>query len=128
MSVQFWRRRAGRAREGPLMSVLVSLWLFGKPGQELNEGGEVTADEVRALARDLSAHLEHVADILDKMTRAGWDAQMALYDIMLSHPYVRTESEARSRLDELGIDPDEVSLMEFEDEEDEEPFGEENEE
>jgi hypothetical protein len=43
---------------------------------------------------------------------------MGLYDVMLSHPYVRTEAEARSRLDDLGIDPDEISLLELEEEED----------
>jgi hypothetical protein len=100
------------------MSVLANLWLFGKPGHELNEGGDVTGPEIRALAQCLSERLQRAAEIVEKMTGAGWDAQMGLYDVMLSHPYVRTEAEARTRLDDLGIDPDEVCLMELEDEED----------
>jgi hypothetical protein len=97
---------------------MANLWLFGKPGQELNEGGEVTGEEIRALAQCLSERLQRAADIVEKMTAAGWDAQMCLYDVVLSHPYARTEADARTRLDDLGIDPDEVCLMEFEDEDD----------
>src|SRR2546428_704232 len=91
------------AKEAETVSVLATLWLFGKPGQELDEGGEVTGDQIRALAQCLSERLQRVGDIVEKMTGAGWDAQMGLYDVMLSHPYVRTESEARTRLDDLGI-------------------------
>jgi hypothetical protein len=114
------RRRPGELgpRRRSDVSVLVTLWLFGKPGMELDEGEEITADEIRALRTALSDRLGQAADILEKLTGAGWDAQMGLYDVMLSHPYVRTEAEARTRMDDLGIDPDEVSIMEFEDEED----------
>jgi hypothetical protein len=101
------------------MAVTLSIFLFGKPGQELNEGGEVTPQEVRALARELADRLEHTATTLEKLTGAGWEAEMALYDILLAHPYVRTESEARMRLDDLGIDPEEVAILEFEDEDEE---------
>jgi hypothetical protein len=103
------------------MAVTLSLFLFGKPGQELNEGAEVTAEQVRALAEELQARLRITADMLEKLAGAGWEAEMALYDIMLSHPYVRTEAEARMRLDDLGIDPDHANIFEFEDEEDEGP-------
>ena len=103
------------------MAVFLTLPLFGKPGQELDEGEEVTAEQLRALGKDLAARLESAAEVLEKLTGAGWEAQMALYDITLSHAYVRTESEARIRLDELGIDPDELHIMEFEDEEEEGP-------
>jgi hypothetical protein len=106
------------AKEAATVSVLANVWLFGKPGQELNEGSEVTAAEIRELAQCLAERLQRVADIVDKMTGAGWDAQMCLYDVVLSHPYVRTEADARTRLDDLGIDPDEVCLMELEDEDD----------
>ncbi|MCI0465135.1 MAG: hypothetical protein L0Z62_50075 [Gemmataceae bacterium] len=100
------------------MSVLVSLWMFGKPGMELREGEDITADEIRALQQELFERLGRAAEIVEQMTAAGWDAQMSLYDVMLSHPYVRTEADARTRLDDLGIDPEEVHIDEFEDEED----------
>ena len=62
---------------------------------------------------------DRLSGILDKLTGAGWSAQTTLYDIFLSHPYVRTEAEARMRLDDLGIDPDEILIMESDDEEEE---------
>lgn len=99
------------------MSVSVMLYLFGKPGQELDEGGEVTAAQLRDLGTELNARLQNAADIVGKLTETGWEAEMGLYDIYLHHPYVRTEQEARMRLDELGIDPEQVFIDEFEDEE-----------
>ena len=104
------------------MSVSVSLWLFGKPGHELNEGEEIHADAIRALAQSMQERLVLAADIVEKLTGAGWEAQMGLYDVMLYNPYVRTEADVRTRLDGLGIDPDEVSILEFEGEDDEEDF------
>src|SRR5262249_40901504 len=85
-------------------------------GQELDEGAEVTADELRALGQNLNARLQTTADMVEKLTKSGWEVQMALYDLIMSHPYVTTETEARSRLDELGIDPDLVHIEEFDEE------------
>jgi hypothetical protein len=114
----------GPAKEIPTVSVSVTLWLFGKPGHELNEGEEVQADQIRALAQGMKERLELAADIVEKLTGAGWEAQMGLYDVMLYNPYVRTEADVRTRLDDLGIDPDEVSILEFEGDEDDEDFDE----
>ena len=41
---------------------------------------------------------------------------MSLYSIMLEHPAVKTEKDAKRRLKALGIDPEEVSIDEWEDE------------
>jgi hypothetical protein len=106
----------------PTVSVSVTLWLFGKPGHELNEGEEVCADQIRALAQGMKERLEQAADIVEKLTGAGWEAQMGLYDVMLYNRFVRTEADVRTRLDGLGIDPDEVAILEFEGEDDEEEF------
>jgi hypothetical protein len=101
------------------MAVTLIVPLFGKPGQELNEGGEVTAPQLRDLADDLQARLREAADIVEKLTAAGWETEMTLYDIMLSHPYVTTEVQAQAKLDDLGIDPERVHIEEWPDEEDE---------
>jgi hypothetical protein len=106
------------------MSVTLNLFLFGKPGQELEEGGEVTADQLRALAQELNERLLDVAATVEKLTNTGWEAQMTLYDVVLSHPYITTEVQAQEKLQDLGIDPDHVMIQEWEDEEDEgaDPF------
>jgi hypothetical protein len=101
------------------MSVTIILPLFGKPGQELDEGGEVTDRQLRELGDDLRNRLHEAGDIVEKLTATGWEAQMALYDVMLSHPYVSTEAQARDKLEDLGIDPEGLLIEEWEDEEDE---------
>jgi hypothetical protein len=53
------------------MSVLATLWLFGKPGHELREGEEITGPEIRALAECMHERLKLAADIVEKMTGAG---------------------------------------------------------
>jgi hypothetical protein len=104
------------------MAVTVTLFLFGKPGQELNEGEEVTADELRALGRSLHERLDETAAIVEKLMGAGWEAQMALYDIFLSHPFIKSVTQAEAQLLDLGINPEHVCLDDWEDEDEE--FGE----
>jgi hypothetical protein len=99
------------------MAVTLSVFLFGKPGQELNEGGPITAPELRDLAQHMHARLVAIAEIVEKLTNAGWEAQMGLYDINLYHPYVSTEAQAEEKLQDLGIDSDMIHIDEWEDEE-----------
>ncbi|MBV9125354.1 MAG: hypothetical protein JO112_18520, partial [Planctomycetes bacterium] len=80
------------------MTTCLILPLFGKPGQELNEGAEVTPRELRALAQDLQARLLEAANLVEKLTGAGWEAQMGLYDILLSHPYIETAAHTEEKL------------------------------
>lgn len=99
------------------MPVTIMLYLFGKPGVELREGEDVTPEELRALGDDLKERLTSAAEVVEKLTGAGWDAQMTLYDILLSHPYIDTEAQAAEKLEELGIDSSRVHIDEWEDEE-----------
>jgi hypothetical protein len=112
------------------MAVSISIYLFGKPGVELDaEGEEIDAERLRLLGEELRDRMNEAADAVARLTSAGWDAHVALYDILLSHPYVRTEAEARLHVGNLGLDPDEFFFMEWEEEEwDEEDEGGEGEE
>jgi hypothetical protein len=107
------------------MAVTLMLYLFGKPGVELNEGAEVTPKDLRDLGADLQARMNAAADIVEKLAGAGWEARLSLYDVMLSNPYVETAVQAEGRLLALGIDPDAVAIDEWpeEEEEFEEEFG-----
>jgi hypothetical protein len=102
------------------MAVSLTLHLFGKPGYEIEEGTEVTAQQLRDLGQSLQARLQEAADVLEKLTGAGWEAQMGLYDVFLSHPYMDTAAQVEEKLEALGIDPEKVSIDEWPDEEDEE--------
>jgi hypothetical protein len=104
------------------MGVTIMVGLFGKPGQELDEGGPVTPDQLRALGQCLHVRLDEAADIIEQLNGTGWDSTMSLYDVMLSHPYIRTESEVLDKLHDLDIEPEKVCIME--DDEDEEDFDE----
>src|ERR671937_2248609 len=100
------------------MAVSLTLYLFGKPGQELPEGEEGTAQDLRALGESLQARLTEAADLVEKLTGAGWEVQMGLYDVFFSHPYIETAAQAEAKLQDLGIDPDRISIDEWEDEDD----------
>ena len=100
------------------MSVNVFLPLFLKPGDELEEGADITADELRELATDLDDRLQSTASILHKLRRDGWTAQTSLYAVSCAHEDVCTVDEAEARLRQLGIDPGDLTIDECDDEED----------
>ena len=102
------------------MGVTVCLPLFANPGQELEEGARAESRQLRELAAALQERLLAAADTLDRLTAAGWDARVAMYDLILLHEGVSTREEAVRRLQELGIDPEGLMILEdVEEEEDE---------
>jgi len=122
-----FRRSAERANETSslvrrtAMPVTISIYLFGKPAQELdNEGEAIEAAPIRQLGEQLHLRLNTIADALDKLTGAGWEASMGLYDVLLSHPYIDSEADARGRIEDLELDPDNFDFLEWEDEEESE--------
>ncbi len=100
------------------MAVVVSLPLFGPPGRELEEGALLQSRQLRDLATELHDRLLKVADTLDKLKADGWTAQVAMYDALLAVPGVETQDEAVRRLSALGINPDELMIIEEVEDED----------
>jgi hypothetical protein len=109
--------RIPASKEIATMSVFVSIWLFGKPGHELNEGEPVTAGQLRDLAGELHDRLNETAAVVEKLIGAGWEAHMALYDIHFSHPFLNTKTAVEDQFLSLGIDLDKLCIDEWEDEE-----------
>lgn len=101
------------------MSVTVCLPLFGNPGHELEEGGPARGQDLRALGDGLRERLAQAADTLDQLTAGGWAAQVAMFDLILSHPQVATREQAVGRLQALGIDPEPFLIIEDVEEEEE---------
>jgi hypothetical protein len=99
------------------MGVTVCLPLFGAAGQELDEGQPIRGQQVRDFAASLGERLAAAADLLDRLTAAGWSAQVGLYDVLLSSAAVTTRDEAECRLRELKIDPELFVIFEDVDEE-----------
>jgi hypothetical protein len=100
------------------MGVTVCLPLFGNPGRELEEGAAVQGRQLRDLGTELHARLHCAADTLDRLTTAGWTAHVALFDVLLSYKGVETTADAMQRLQALGIDPQELMIVEDVEEED----------
>ena len=103
----------------PLVSV--SVFLFGKPAWEIErlEGSAIDLellDEVAACGRELSMRLARAAELGKKLVERGWEGVGLLYDM----DFYKSVSlrEAEEEMKALGIEPDEVSIREeFEDEE-----------
>jgi hypothetical protein len=101
------------------MGVTVCLPLFGNPGHELEEGATAKSQELRTLADALRERLVLAADTLDKLTADGWAAEVAMFDLILSHPRVATKEQAEQRIRSLGTDPEPFLIIEdVEEEED----------
>ena len=79
------------------MGVTVCLPLFGNPGHELEEGGRAKSQDLRTLADALRDRLLQAAETLDKLTADGWTAQVAMFDLILSHPRVHSKEQTEQR-------------------------------
>ena len=102
------------------MGVTVALPLFGNPGHELEEGAPAKSRDLRALADALRDRLLQTADTLDKLIADGWTAQVAMFDLIVSHPQMSTKEGVEQRLRSLEIDPGPFLIIEdVEEEEDE---------
>jgi hypothetical protein len=101
------------------MGVTVCLPLFGNPGHELEEGARAKSQDLRILADGLHDRLLKAAETLDKLTADGWTAQVAMFDLIVSHPQMSTKEGVEQRLRSLEIDPEPFLIIEdVEDEED----------
>ncbi len=99
------------------MGVEVDLFLFGKPEWEMNIE-EVSASEIREKGEELRERLNRIAEIMEKLENAGWErAGASLYSISF-YKDIAIE-DAKEELRQLGIDPEEVGLMEIEEEDEE---------
>ena len=97
------------------MGVEVDLFLFGKPEWEMNME-EVSASEIREKGEELRERLHRIAEIMEKLENAGWErAGASLYSISF-YKDIAIE-DAKEELRQLGIDPEEVGLMEIEEDE-----------
>jgi hypothetical protein len=94
------------------MGVTVCLPLFGNPGHELEEGGPAKGQDLRTLADALRGRLLQAAETLDKLTADGWAAQVAMLDLIVSHPQISTKEGAEQRLRSLEIDPEPFLIIE----------------
>jgi hypothetical protein len=94
------------------MGVTVCMPLFGNPGRELEEGTAIQGKELRQLADALAERLRQEADALDKLAADGWANKVAMFDLILTHRQVATREQAEARLRAVGIDPEQMLIVE----------------
>ena len=94
------------------MAVVISLPLFGPLGQELEEGAAIQGRQLRTLGTDLQTRLERAAATVDRLSAEGWEARVALYDVLFARAGVETKDEAVRRLTALGINLEELLIIE----------------
>ncbi len=107
--------------------VTVSVFLFGKPAWEIEglEGSPVDLELLSAIAscgQELSRRLTRAAELGKKLVVKGWEGYGLLYDVEFYKSV--TLKDAEEELKGLGIEPDEVSIREEEDDSTGGPFGE----
>jgi hypothetical protein len=100
------------------MAVVICLPLFGPPGRELEEGSALEGRRLRDLGAELNERLGRAADTLERLRANGWSARVALYDAILAQAGVETQEEAVRRLRALGVDPEELLIIEEVEDED----------
>ena len=101
------------------MGVVICLPLFGPPDRELEEQSALQGRHLRALAAQLNERLLRAADTLDRLAAQGWSSQLAMFEVMLSQTGVDTREEAERRLRALGINPEDLFIIEEVDENEE---------
>ena len=94
------------------MGVTICLPLFGNPGRELEEGAGATGRDLRRLGDALRDRLQQAADTLDKLSADGWSAEVAMFDLILSHPHIATKDQAEERLRAAGVEPAQLLIIE----------------
>ncbi|HWG46885.1 MAG TPA: hypothetical protein VN688_29250 [Gemmataceae bacterium] len=94
------------------MGVTVCLPLFGPPNREPEEDAAVKGQHLRNLATELHERLHKAAEMLDRLTAAGWTTRVAMYDVILARRGVETKEEAIRLLTELGIAAEELIIIE----------------
>jgi hypothetical protein len=100
------------------MAVVISLPLFGPLGHELEEGSAARGRQLRDLGTDLQTRLQRAADTVDRLADDGWEARVALYDVLFSRAGVETKDEAVRQLTALGVNLEELMIVEEIEEED----------
>src|SRR5579883_3298288 len=94
------------------MGVTITMPLFGNPGHELEEGAPARSKDLRELGEAMKVRLHRAADDLDKLTADGWATRVAMFDLLLWHPEVSTREAAQQRLLAIGVDHEQMMIVE----------------
>lgn len=94
----------------------VNIPLFGMPSLELDIAGqEVTEPDIfRLKGLELLDRLDRVAEMIEAMKNDGWSIVGEVFSLSAYHERITNIVDAEHRLMQLGIEPSEVFVTEFE--------------
>jgi len=95
------------------VAVFMDLWLVGNPEHYLAEDEPVTPSQLRDLGRLLHDYADEAAELVEKLTAAGWTARAGGRHVNLFHASFETEREVEDHLRVLGIDSLQLSINEY---------------
>ena len=104
------------------MNVSVEIGLWTKPSWMMDIEGKnkINVKELKEMGDWFKEHLDKISEIIDKLQKNGWEmgeCYGAIYNLSFYKDEINTEKEAKTELKKLGINLKEVSIMEWEDEE-----------
>jgi hypothetical protein len=96
------------------MPVSVDFVLFLKPEDEFTEREISDPVKFRRGVVDLCNYMNFIADVSEKLHKAGWGVYLYMYEICFIPNEDYTPAEAKKRLRQLGIDPALANIQEIE--------------
>lgn len=93
---------------------MISMYLFGKPGWELEEGSELNPEILKSVGENIKKRCDEVAKVADKLLIDGWESEVGLYDVHFYHDDVNTTKEAEEHIENIGLDPKIFDIFDFE--------------
>ena len=104
------------------MSVTVEINLWAKPNWMMNieDKDRMNVKELKEMGDWFKEHLYNTAEIVDKLQKSKWkmcECCGPMYSAPFYKEGIDTKKEAKIELKKLRINPNEVSIFEFEDEE-----------
>jgi len=101
----------------------ISLHLYGKPSWDLDIEGKSYIDPLifKKHADHMRDHLYFIGEVLEKLQENNWkvaESYGAIYALSVYKEGVDTKEDAEKELIKIGIDPEEIDIMELEDEDD----------
>jgi len=93
----------------------ISIHLFSKPEVEIDLE-KAKPEDFKKLGDELQARLKRISEIIEKLEKNKWERSAGIYDL---NYYKKIKiNEAKRELKNLGINEDEIEMMEEEFEED----------
>ena len=92
----------------------IYLHLFGKPEWEIN-GDSAKAEEFKELGKKIQERLEKISNFIQILEEKYWKRSATSYGIIFYKDITRSQAERELKL--LNINPEEVDLQEYNDQE-----------